>query len=228
MAEIDANKFEKLVKWYLRFNGFFTIENFIIHAADDPNRIKKGVIGNYSEVDVIGVRMPYYSEITGEINIKTHHQLKLKAGKTEIIIGESKTGKNPKLNSIWSKGDLKAINYIINLIGIFETKEEISKVSNVLIKEFFFENEKFRIRVALFGIDQKLKEKEIGPFYMNYESIKEFYLERGACWNDLNKGIKSVHWQWDPLINDIFEVVNNITTCYDEKNNCINDLMKKK
>jgi len=28
------DKYEVFVRWYLRFNGYFTIENFIVHGAD--------------------------------------------------------------------------------------------------------------------------------------------------------------------------------------------------
>lgn len=33
--------YEKFLSWYLRFNGYFTVDNFVVHADDDPTRISR-------------------------------------------------------------------------------------------------------------------------------------------------------------------------------------------
>jgi hypothetical protein len=58
------DNYEVFVRWYLRFNGYFTIENFIVHGADtEPFR------GEYvtakTEVDTIAIRLPHSREETG-------------------------------------------------------------------------------------------------------------------------------------------------------------------
>lgn len=43
MRAIDMeDKYEKLVRWYLRFNGYLTVENYVVHEARNgrvPRRI---------------------------------------------------------------------------------------------------------------------------------------------------------------------------------------------
>lgn len=47
-----ATKAEEFIRWYLRFNGYFSIENFVVHAADNPKRIKEGVVPQDTECDL--------------------------------------------------------------------------------------------------------------------------------------------------------------------------------
>ncbi|MNG41231.1 hypothetical protein D3C84_1302770 [compost metagenome] len=61
--------YERFVAAYLRLNGYFTVPNFIVHAAGDPSRVSDGHVGNFTETDVIAVRMPYSQEITGSLRI---------------------------------------------------------------------------------------------------------------------------------------------------------------
>jgi hypothetical protein len=56
MREIFVGiKTEKLVYWYLRLNGFLTIENFVVHP--DQSREQR------TDVDIIGVRFPFRAEL---------------------------------------------------------------------------------------------------------------------------------------------------------------------
>jgi hypothetical protein len=48
---------EELTSWYLRFNGFFPLSNFVIHKSKD--------IAYQSDVDVLAVRPPHVVEAIG-------------------------------------------------------------------------------------------------------------------------------------------------------------------
>jgi hypothetical protein len=39
VSQDRAERFEIFVTWYLRFNGYFTVPNFVVHAGDDPKRM---------------------------------------------------------------------------------------------------------------------------------------------------------------------------------------------
>jgi hypothetical protein len=46
---------ERLAYWYLRLNGFMTIDNFVLH-----DKSKKG-IAHRTDADIYGVRFPFRS-----------------------------------------------------------------------------------------------------------------------------------------------------------------------
>jgi len=46
--------------WYLRLNGFFLIENFVVHRTAE--------IVHSSDIDILGIRLPYvFEEVGGQI-----------------------------------------------------------------------------------------------------------------------------------------------------------------
>jgi len=47
-----ANRFELLATWYLRFNGYFTIQDFTVH----PDFRKQG---GGTDTDILAVRFPH-------------------------------------------------------------------------------------------------------------------------------------------------------------------------
>ncbi len=52
---------ETLVYWYLRFNGFFLIQNFVLHPLADSEGSDKQA----ADSDLLAVRFPYVYEETG-------------------------------------------------------------------------------------------------------------------------------------------------------------------
>src|SRR5580704_10442878 len=97
-----ASKAEEFVRWYLRFNGYFSIENFVVHAAADPKRIKDGKIPQDTECDLLGVRLPYSEEVAGALPMANDPPLTHgAAGRTDLVICEVKTGKENRPNPAW-------------------------------------------------------------------------------------------------------------------------------
>jgi hypothetical protein len=47
----NMNYGETNAYWYLRLNGFFLINNFVIHRTDE--------IAYSSDIDILGIRLPY-------------------------------------------------------------------------------------------------------------------------------------------------------------------------
>lgn len=143
---INPKKFELLSKWYLRFNGYFTIESFYIHAADDPTRISKETISNYTEIDLLGIRMPFNSEVTGELTIQNDNSLVLN-GKIDLIIAECKSGNEAGLNHFWKNPNIQRIEYILRFVGLFNDNNLIAKASESLAANLKYEDTNVRIRI---------------------------------------------------------------------------------
>ncbi len=120
------DNYERFVRWYLRFNGYFTIENFIIH---NPERISDGLVGNYTESDILAVRMPYSTEVVGQLRIGNHGVLTLgAAGRHDLVIAEVKSKKDNQPNDTWKLDHeslpdrFTPIEYTLRFFGIH--KEE--------------------------------------------------------------------------------------------------------
>jgi hypothetical protein len=113
------NKHERFVAAYLSLNGYFHIPNFIVHAGDDPDRISKGVVGNYTECDTLAIRPPHSIEVIGAMRELNHMALTQGLdGRIDVVIVEAKSGKANKPNGAWLTGKADpVISYIVRVIG---------------------------------------------------------------------------------------------------------------
>jgi len=110
---------ERFVRWFLRFNGYFSIENFVVHAADDPARVSDGIVAPYTEVDTLAVRMPHSAETKGPLRVANYSPLVSGAdGKIDVVIAEAKSGNENKPNKPWREKQVSVIEYIVRFIGI--------------------------------------------------------------------------------------------------------------
>ena len=226
-TKIDSKKFELLTKWYLRFNGYFTVDNFIIHAGDDKQRISKGTVSNYTDVDILAIRMPFHIERSGELEIKNDTRLQC-VEKIDIVIAECKTGNKNGLNKVWSKGNFQAMEYLLKFCGVFRENKQIEQVAKTLLNDLKYEDDKFRIRFIIFA--EKSPSKELldkGLTFISCVEIISFLtLERGECWVASEIGTKSSHEPWDSLVKDIFKIANDHTKASDKKEKEIYEILK--
>ena len=88
-----AERFETFVTWYLRFNGYFTVPSFYVHAGDDPKRISGDTVGNLTEVDTLAIRLPYSREESGAQFPIAKNLLEGAEGRFDVIVAEVKSGK---------------------------------------------------------------------------------------------------------------------------------------
>jgi hypothetical protein len=227
MTKVDSKKFELLTKWYLRFNGYFTVDNFIIHAGDDNQRISNGTVGNYTDIDILGIRMPFHIERTGDLEIKNDPRLQC-VEKIDIVIAECKTGEQNRLNKVWSKGNFNAMEYLLKFCGVFKDSKQIEEVAKTLLSDLKYEDDKFRIRFILFAEKSPSKESQDNglTFISCAEIINFLKLERGECWVVSEIGTKSIHDSWDTLIKGIFKIANDRTKSSERKEKEIYEILK--
>lgn len=110
-----TDPYEELVRWYLRFNGFLTTENFVVHS---PNRSLPRVPAG-TETDILGVRFPHSKESPAEtwtpdveavrFTIRNHSRLfdadAMSADLIDFLIAEVKGGNDRRLNATWRSPD---------------------------------------------------------------------------------------------------------------------------
>ena len=73
------NYAEELAYWYLRLNGFFLIENFVIHREDE-------IVEHRADADLLAVRFPFVRERIGDQDVDFDDAL-FQLFKPPIVIG---------------------------------------------------------------------------------------------------------------------------------------------
>ncbi|ABU60417.1 hypothetical protein [Roseiflexus castenholzii] len=214
--------YEKFVSWYLRFNGYFTIDNFVVHAADDPNRIRNGIIAPHTETDTIALRMPYSVEIAGNLRIANHEILvEGQNGRFDVVIAEVKSGNDNRPNRVWRNKNLAPIKYIVRFVGLYD-ECQITNVASQLATHYCYENERSRIRYIVFASEPNQHYLGQGVKYITFSQIAEFLVEiRGQCWIRSGIGVTSIHYQWDEQINKIFTMANDFEKPLPERRSAI-------
>ena len=210
--KIDSTSGKILAKWYLRFNGYFIVDNFIVHAGDDINRISKNIVGNHTETDILAIRYKFSKEITGALHIQNDAKIMNPQNSSiDFVIAEVKTGGQSKPNKLWTEKKVSVIQYILRFAGFIETEQSILQVANELSdKGIYYDTDgKFSVRLVLIS-ETKANKNWQHLTNILFDDIINFLVDiRGQCWLEENIGIASIHKQWDSLINKVFDIAND-------------------
>lgn len=204
------NKYERFVVAYLRLNGYFQVPNFIVHAGDDASRISSGQIGNYTECDTLGIRLPHSAEIVGPKHVQNHTMLTGGGeNRIDVVIAEAKSGKENRPNKVWASGAVDPIGYIVRFIGA-HPEGAVKPIAEGLASKFRFEDPQARYRYIVFSNEPNEHYGKKGVTYIPYRAAIEFIVTiRGQSWIDSGLGVSSIHQQWDEMLIDMFKIANN-------------------
>jgi hypothetical protein len=216
-----ASKAEEFIRWYLRFNGYFSIENFIVHAAAVPKRIKGGKIPQDTECDLLGVRLPYSEEIAGTLRIANDPPLTHgSAGLTDLVVCEVKTGKENQPNPAWRhlSTHKEMAQYILQFFGVLEAGQVFDAALKCFTKTYQYEDERCRIRYIIFSNEAHPRHRKNGVTYITYREVINFVVAvRGQSWSNAEIGVASRHQQWSAIIKRVFEMANDDSKSLDQK-----------
>ena len=169
---MDAeNKFRSIIqedvaRLYLRLNGFF-VTGFISHSPNYGRVL--------TEIDALGVRMPYSSE--PERKITTHDFLGVSAHTTELVICEVKSRREQlRFNEALSANE-NACASVLRWAGLFSEKElpaVVSGIQALLQKRPLSSNEPptvsgprgARVRCLLFSLEKSTR-RENQPWFVS-------------------------------------------------------------
>jgi len=208
-----ADKYEQFVRWYLRFNGYLAIENFVIHRPDGSGVPQGG------EIDILSVRFPFSREdVTSQDFDPTRIQKDSRllsdprfGGRVDFILAEVKS-KNAAVNDIWRVTDTtneKAakVAYILRWLGAFKNESTIMQVSEDLQQHHVAFHGRYCFRVLCFA---KTKSQQAVPpsiQQITFQEIAEFIVKvRTQCWIQAGLGVHSQHPQWDEMILRIWKL----------------------
>ena len=174
------NYAEELTYWYLRLNGFFLIENFVIHREGDQIEYR-------ADADLLAVRFPHVREAVGGMPIDFDNDILFRAFNPNKIIGliaEVKSSRGPiRQNIFLDRGRMK---YAIQRFGFEMQDEEIENLANDhkwIISEHRIDEKPFQIGKLLVH-DQNNGINRDCAFNLNLTYVTEFIKRRFIKYRD--------------------------------------------
>jgi hypothetical protein len=203
------DNYEKLVRWYLRFNGYLTAENYVVHEA------RNGRVPQGGEFDTLAVRFPYSREQVDRKLIRNDPRLEDDEARAnhliDFVIAEVKSGNRNRLNSVWQPDNevekVRRVAYLLRWMGALGDEQKISDVARRLQKEHRTRENGYLFRLVYFSQSHtKQAVPDIVP-QITFREIAEFIIKlRTPCWKGFGLGVRSLHEQWDKLICDIWDI----------------------
>lgn len=180
---------ERLAYWYLRLNGFLTIENFILHD-------EKGC-SQRTDLDLLALRFPHRREAlrkyTGRCGWMKDDPYFAKKEVPFGVFVEVKTGQCA-LNGPWT--DRTKCNMPRALRALGATPEsEIQRASTSLYQTGLFKSDSMELGLISIGdkINPDLQKKMPMVLQITWGHIKDFIFNRFTKYEK----IKREHPQWD-------------------------------
>lgn len=136
--------------WYLRLNGFFLIENFVVHRTEE--------IEYSSDIDLLGLRLPHvFEEVGGQNNDWDETLLsQLNPNLMTGIVCEVKTGGFDE-DELFRK---KYLRYCLDRFGFMPNlSDHTDKIFENMITFIEFEGQQFQI-IKLFVSNTEAKRQD--------------------------------------------------------------------
>lgn len=189
---MSANQVEKLVYWYLRFNGYLTVENFTVH----PDHKKEPE----AEADILAVRFHNSKEEPEGYCFERDGNLIL-PDVTDFIIGEVKSGMCAVNENSWGDSHRKHVEYALEWMGFLpDDPKAVSAVADELYKNRTWSDDSYSVRFVCFG------NRENEELSKTYSKVKQILLSHMMDFvvRRLTTGCNALHREnWDSYIREI-------------------------
>jgi len=185
---------EQLAYWYLRLNGFLTIQNFIVHPDTGS--------GQRTDADILGVRFPHRAELKPSPMVDDEPFVKFK-DKPYIIIAEVKRSLC-SLNGPWTEPEKENLQRVLRAMGAFP-EEQVETVAKNVYTSGVFSNAAYFLTLACFG---ETRNSDIGENFPDvpqilWDKVLTFIYNRFRRYRDQ----KSSHGQWDETGRNLWDCV---------------------
>ncbi|MCI0627790.1 MAG: hypothetical protein L0387_40095 [Acidobacteria bacterium] len=201
--------YETFVRWYLRFNGYLSVENYVLHKPTTSGVSQGG------EFDILAVRFPHSREVPGfriENDRKLLDREAVEKKLIDFVIAEVKGRQKISLNEVWRPPDpdgskRKKLKYLAAWLGPIDNSVAIRTVASELQAQQRSVSNGFLFRLVYFA---RRKTQQAVPSHVpqiTFRDIAEFFVNvRAPCWQDHGMGVRSAHDQWDDLIKRAWEI----------------------
>jgi hypothetical protein len=182
---------ERLAYWYLRLNGFLTIENFIVHDEGGGHQ--------RTDVDLIAFRFPNRKEAFRGVGedatwMKDDQRFGNKklpfAALVEVTTGEC------KLNGPWTDPAKGNIPRAIRALGPFSAASEVDKASQDIHATGRYTSDEIELGLVSIGraLNADLGDKVPSVLQILWREVTDFIFDRFEGF----ERIKREHPQWEP------------------------------
>jgi hypothetical protein len=188
---------ESLAYWYLRLNGFFTIQGFVVHPYTGSNQ--------KTDIDVFGVRFPFRQEL-----VSTYGQTPMEDDslfsriKIPLVVLVEVALRKCKINKTWK--DLDNIKLFLSASGVFRP-EIRDKIAVEIKKSKFYEDSSYYFTYLCIGASKDTEMQCRNPrlIQITFDEIKRFIFNRFIQYEDQ----KANHQQWDQDGRNLYKTVTD-------------------
>lgn len=181
---------ERLAYWYLRLNGFLTIENFIVHD--------EGGGAQHTDVDLMAFRFPNRREALGAYGdeakwMADDERFTAKAIPFAAFV-EVTTGQC-KLNGPWTDPAKANMPRALRALGVLATERKVKRASEALYKAGSFVADEIELVLVSIGERHNPELQTHSPKVMQivWSEITGFIFDRFTAFERMKRG----HPQWD-------------------------------
>ena len=192
---MSANKVEKLVYWYLRFNGYLTVENFTVHPDHKKNP--------EAEFDFLAVRFPFSQENPENFPFKRDKSIILPPPLVDFVVMEVKTGRIDFNKKSLFCSDRQNFEYILKWLGFLQAGQ-ICCVAEELRKHLRWSDGQYSVRFICAGgeINDEFKDEYPDLLQLTLKNMMSFILTR------LTTNCHARHREnWDKFMNDLINIM---------------------
>ena len=203
----DVDPYELFVRWYLRFNGYLSVENYVVHEPI------KGGIRQGGETDILAVRFPYSCELPGfaiENDRKLLDEDATRDGLVDFVVAEVKAGQTYSLNRVWEPPaddqKIDRVTYLLRWLGPLADKKLIRNVATELQASHRARHSKLLFRLVIFA--HKVQPKR-GTRQVTFHDVAQFLVNvRAPSWQNHGLGSRSPHDQWHSLVKKVWRIAD--------------------
>jgi hypothetical protein len=190
-----ANRYELLATWYFRFNGYFTVPDFVVHR--DYRKRPGG-----TDADVLAVRFPHSCEYQRQFEFN-HDPILITCGnKIDFVICEIKKGRCD-LNESWLATERKNVEYVIRWMGFENDEVKLRQIADEVYGTGSSEASRCSVRFVVIGSTENpgLKQQLPRATQILHSSVIDFLRRR------FTTGCEGINRQnWDPDIIEFAEL----------------------
>jgi hypothetical protein len=172
------NQAEELAHWYLRLNGFFLVDNFVIHKESDAEAKEAK---HTSDADLLGVRFPKAEEKIGAKPLQCDDEVLFRLFNRDKILGlivEVKSGERPEDIKLFSSR--YKMEYALRRIGLLNTEQMESLARNLKwrVSDEILGDQPFQIGKLLIHNWKGRTQKGEEAFKIELGHVQKFILTR--------------------------------------------------